>query len=79
MVYLAELESLDDLKELSSRQVKEILAMNRYVQAQNLLFAAPARGSDIWVGCVDLGRGTVAKLPGGSGTEASLQIELDWI
>lgn len=29
MVYLAELESLDDLKELSSRQVKEILAMNR--------------------------------------------------
>lgn len=29
MVYLSELESLDDLKELSSRQVKEILAMNR--------------------------------------------------
>jgi len=29
MVYLSELESLDDLKELSSKQVKEILAMNR--------------------------------------------------
>jgi len=29
MVYLSELESLDDLKELSNKQVKEILAMNR--------------------------------------------------
>jgi len=29
MVYLSELKSLDDLKELSNKQVKEILAMNR--------------------------------------------------
>jgi len=29
MVYLSELQSLDDLKELSNKQVKEILAMNR--------------------------------------------------
>lgn len=42
MVYLSELESLDDLKELSSKQVKEILAMNRVnfkgcVEKQELL------------------------------------------
>ena len=29
MVYLSEIESLDDLQELSTKQVKELLAMNR--------------------------------------------------
>merc|ERR1712096_369637 len=29
MVYLSEIESLDDLNELSTKQVKELLAMNR--------------------------------------------------
>ena len=29
MVYLSEIESLEDLKELSTKQIKEMLAMNR--------------------------------------------------
>ena len=31
MVYLSEIETLDDLNELSTKQVKELLAMNRLV------------------------------------------------
>ena len=29
MVYLSEIESLEDLKELSTKQIKDLLAMNR--------------------------------------------------
>ena len=31
MVYLSEIESVEDLRELSTKQIKELLAMNRYL------------------------------------------------
>ena len=35
MVYLSEIESVEDLRELSTKQIKELLAMNRYFVIHN--------------------------------------------
>ena len=35
MVYLSEIESVEDLRELSTKQIKELLAMNRYFVIYN--------------------------------------------
>ena len=39
MVYLSEIETLDDLNELSTKQVKELLAMNRLVELSSIVIS----------------------------------------
>ena len=56
MVYLSEIESVEDLRELSTKQIKELLAMNRYfvIHSDALQWRKHALNSRVnFKGCVE--------------------------